>query len=578
MDNQISRRSFLAGASALGIAGIGAGLVGCSSGNAEEASASESGIPATWDAEHDVIVVGGACGMVAAIEAAEAGADVVVLEKADHTGGLWMAAGGELTMGGNNVVQQAAGVKDDNDSWYEDEMYASEYRAVPEIIRTLVDNGAETVQWMTDLGMIWGELTAGQLRGDTQRGLKADQNPGVYVGGNGTPNSGISWTQLWEKKLDELGVPRLLNHKMTKIYREPDGAVVGVEVETEEGAKSFKAHKGVVLATGGWTDNERMVAAWDPRIVGEDCYGDGGVPSDGTHFVQSTGDGHIAASDIGAMFADMSFVSFLNMFFGSRSYWGWGEDPDWTTNEEYARGRGIVRNADTYQKCILVDGAGKRYVNESTATNTGLPKKGRGGLAENPYLPFNEAYLALVRPRNVWLIADATIAADLKWPLEQIEKPNPKTGFMFDSELIAIADTIEDLAKQMGVPASELNATIAIYNGYADAGVDGEFGKAAPLSKIATPPFYGLKASLVRHTCRNGIRVNTKSQVIDGRVRPDNPLAAYTSIDDEPVIQGLYACGECGNSLGNRRIHNTLGHYTTTARIAGQNVAAEPSA
>ena len=100
-----------------------------------------------------------------------------------------------------------------------------------------------------------------------------------------------------------------------------------------------------------------------------------------------------------------------------------------------------------------------------------------------------------------------------------------------------------------------------------------------PLYKIATPPFYGAKASVVRHTQRNGMRVNTKSQVLE----QSDQLTGYSgtaidgsiSIDEEKVIPGLYAAGECGDALGWRRVHNSVAHYITAARIAGENAAKE---
>lgn len=585
MEKELSRRGFLTGA-ALAAAGVAAGgLAGCSGGGATDAAPKKdasadaavpvsSDLPAAWDEEHDVVVAGAGVGMAAAIEAADAGAEVVVLEKGDHAGGLWMTAGGSCTMGGGHAVQQRDGIEDDIDSWYEAEMFSCEHRGNPELMRMLVEKGADTVQWMQDLGMIWAPMTDGVLGGDVKRGLAPDQNPGVYEGGKGTPNGGICWTQLWEKKLGEQGVPILLEHRMTRVYREPDGPVVGVEVETPDGVKNFKARKGVILCTGTWTDNARMAAIWDPRIVGPDAYGDGGVPAENLLYVDSAGDGHLAASKVGAAFSDMSFVSYLYMFFGARSYWGWGEDPvDWSTNKDYAAGKGLPRKPELYQQCILVNGKGERYVNEASASDT-VPD-GRGALSENPEMPFMAAYLALPQPRNVWLVADAAIAESLKWPLEDMENANPKTGNMFDPECLAKADTVEELAKQMGVDAAALKATIDRYNADADAGADSAFGKPGPLSKIATPPFYGCKASLIRHTQRNGLRVNTKSQVIDGWAHIDDPTQPVASIDDEPVIPHLYAAGELGNVLGWRRVHNSLGHYVTAARNAGASAAKE---
>ena len=475
-------------------------------------------------------------------------------------------------MGGNNVVQQRDGVKDDDETWFQDEMYANEYRGQPEIMRALIARGAETVKWMQDLGIVWAPIAAGVLRPPIKRGIAPAQAPGVYAGGLGTPNSGISWIQVWEKKLKVLGVPILLNHRMTRIYRDGTGPVLGVEAQTPTGTINIKARKGVILTTGTWTDNYRMAGAWDPRIVGPDTYGDGGTPADGMLYVDSAADGHLAAAEIGAGFSDMSFVSYIYLFYGSRSYWGWGMDPvDWTTNKTYASGKGLPRTADFFQRVILVKSDGARWINEAEGARPAVP--GRGSWSEWPEWPYTATYLSLPQPRNVWAVADADTAAALKWPIEDMKKANPKVGLQFDPACLAIADTLEELAQKMGIDPAKLKATITKYNGFVGAGKDADFGKPMPLSKIAKPPFYGAKGSLIRHTQRNGLRVNTKSQVLEQADQKSSGQAV--SIDKEKVIPGLYAAGECGNALGWRRPHNSLGHYTTAARIAGENAAKE---
>jgi succinate dehydrogenase/fumarate reductase flavoprotein subunit len=145
---------------------------------------------------------------------------------------------------------------------------------------------------------------------------------------------------------------------------------------------------------------------------------------------------------------------------------------------------------------------------------------------------------------------------------------------MFDPACIAIADNLDDLARQMKIDAAALKRTIDRYNGFADSGVDADFGKKAPIRKVATAPFYGLKASLIRHTQRNGARVNTKSQVIAGLQISDGSVPP-ASIDDEKVIPHLYAAGELGNVMPWRRAHGSLGNYAIFARIAGENAVKE---
>lgn len=464
-------------------------------------------------------------------------------------------------MGGQNVVQIRDGeTRDTLEQWYEDEMFACGYRGQPEIMRTLVARGADTVLWFQNLGLVWRPLAAGALRPPIRRGIGAAPSPN-YPG-----TFGIAWTTVMKREVDKLGVPVLLNHRMTRVHRpDPNGPVLGIEVEAPQGIVNIRARKAVILCTGTWTDNYRMAAAWDPRISGPDTYGDGGTPCDGTLYVDSAGDGHLAAAEIGAGFSDMSFVSYLYTFLGSRSYWGWSplESPtDWT-KPNVQGGQGLSRSG----RLIYVNNSGVRWVNEAVS-GPSLP--GYGGYIESTFVT---TYLSLPQPRNVWGITDADGVAAMNWPEADIRNPNPRAGRMLDPACLAIADSLPQLAGLMGIPPAALATTITRYNGFVDANKDDDFGKPSPLFKVEKPPFFAGKLSLIRHTQRNGLRVNTKSQVLQQSDQRNGRLAI--SIDQEQVIPHLYAAGECGNSLGFRRPHNSLAHYVTAARIAGENAARE---
>lgn len=525
--------------------------------------------------------------------AAEGGAEVIVTDKADHAGGFWMASGGGCTMGGGNIVQQRAGVEDDVDTWFEDEMYSNDYRGDATIMRVLCERGAETVAWMEELGMPWSDLQKGMLRGETMRGLWPAPNPDLYVGGWGSttgPHAGICWTQTWENKLDELGVPILLEHKMTKLYRDGDDPVVGAE-----GTINIKARKALVVATGSWTDNDHMVQMYDPRAAGENCYGDGGCPRANVVFNEATGDGHIAINEIGGILTDMSFPCYLWIWWGLKSFWSWGKPPyDWTDNSSWSRGKTLGSDA-FFGTGIVVRENGKRYFHETLGKSTSLfgdgesneafgssaeaqlaqltASAGKGEHCENPEVSkYTQAYLSLPQPRNVWAICDVTIAEAIQWPIDEIMDPTPLTGSLLDPKCVAYADTLKELAEKCDLPADELKATVERYNSFVENGADEDFGCTELPLKIENPPFYAERASLVRHTARNGIRVNSKSQVIDSGTMRET---ACMTCDEEPAIPHLYACSEVGNAQGYRRPHNSLGHYCTAARIAGENAAAE---
>ena len=278
-----------------------------------------------------------------------------------------------------------------------------------------------------------------------------------------------------------------------------------------------------------------------------------------------------------------------------KSFWSWGEEPfDWRDNKGWSREKTLGSDV-FFGNGICVQSEGKRYFNENLGKSSALwgnfdtnadfgsdsaaqvkqlqASGGKGEHCENIEISeYTKAYLALPQPRNVWAICDAPMAEAIKWPIEEMGNPNPLTGSLFDPECVAIADTIEELAAKTGLPADTLKATIGTYNNAVDAGVDTEFGRKEMPAKIETPPFYAGRASLIRHTGRNGLRVNSKSQVIDSIAMQDTTVV---SVNEEPVIPHLYAAGEVGNALGYRRPHNSLGHYATAAMISGENVALE---
>ena len=507
-----------------------------------------------WNRETDVVVVGtGFAGLSAAIEAARAGAGVLVLEKNDMPGGLSIMAGGHMIMC-NTHIQRKQGVDDRVEWGIEDELKDSDYRAVPEIVRTYVERAAETVLWYEQLGLVWADVMQ-DTGGRVPRGHRAAPSPNTV--GGWPLSSGITEIQVLLNELDRLGVPILLKHRMRKIHRQsPHGPVLGVSVDAEGGSINIKARKGVVLATGGYTTNKQMIEAWDSRLV-DDCF-----YSDGLPYCASMGDSLVAGLEVGAGLSDMSFVSFLPVKWGSHVYQWWEPKSMKTVPSGNV---GISMEGDCWQRIVQVKNDGARYVNEMEVA--------RPGNAERPEQPFMAGFLGLPKPRNVWAITDAEGAAAMKWPVDAIRDPQPLVVPCLYPDSVAVADSIQMLAAKTGIPPLSLEATVTQYNGFAEAGVDRDFGKPQPLHRIAHPPFFAAKLNVLIHTQCGGLRVNTKSQVVDRSEQEDAMLAR--SIDEEKVIPHLYAAGECAASIGWRRTHGKIGTYTTLGRIAGENVAAE---
>jgi len=91
------------------------------------------------------------------------------------------------------------------------------------------------------------------------------------------------------------------------------------------------------------------------------------------------------------------------------------------------------------------------------------------------------------------------------------------------------AQTLDELAKKMGIDVETFNATVERYNGFAASGKDEEWGKkASNIWPIAKAPYYGFRLYTGMLNTNGGIRINTKAQVVDPRYKP---------------IAGLYAAG-----------------------------------
>ncbi|MFD4263665.1 FAD-dependent oxidoreductase, partial [Streptomyces sp. NPDC058534] len=107
-----------------------------------------------WAAETDVLVVGFGCaGAAAAFEAASAGADVLVLERAGGPGGSSALSGGELYLGGGTEVQKACGFEDSPEEMFGYLQSALGPHADEEKLRLYCEESVAHFQWFVDRGL-----------------------------------------------------------------------------------------------------------------------------------------------------------------------------------------------------------------------------------------------------------------------------------------------------------------------------------------------------------------------------------------------------------------------------------------
>lgn len=558
-------------------------------------SAQTPRVPAKWDHEADVVVIGaGATGFTAAIVAREAGSSVMVLEAEKHIGGHAITSGGNVPLGGGTSVQKKHGIEDSPDLLFRDltDWSVVEPNGFPdyryndrEIIRAFADNSAPTFEWLVAHGVIFVDKAPDGAGGNSvgnsvpremhcavmnwpmvQTGKPAD--PSIQA----TKSSGNGLIRPLEVAAKKAGVEILLEHRMTSIYRQSpnSGRVVGVAVDAKGSKLNIHARKAVIVATGGSTGNVNFRRMFDPRLTEEYC-GLAGMP-----WSNQDASGELAGMAIGASLWGLynqtgEFAYKITKAGAIGTQYGYVNLRWMPGSSVFDRARATGLHVNDWQDVILVNMLGNRFYDETGKQFTANDYKSVDPYTEGSYLNaknikynpnnfINAALAGIGDAHNgggsIWAIFDADAVTREKW------NPTPPNvdvdaGFFFQ------ADTLSDLAKKIvmkyqrvPMPSANLETTVVRYNSFVDSGIDEDFGKPKPLHKIVTPPFFAAWSTPVVHDTRAGLRINAKCQVM--------------ALNGQ-VIPGLY-CG--GESAGGFSQHG-LARATYQGYVAGNTAAAE---
>ena len=220
--------------------------------------------PAEWDRAADIVVIGaGATGLPAAIVAREAGASVILVEAEADIGGHAITSGGNVPLGGGTSVQRQYGIEDSPDLLFRDLTDWSvvgpngfpDYRFNDrEIIRAFADHSAAAFEWLLAHGVVFVDKAPDAFGGNSvgnsvprEMHCAVMDWPTVQTGKSADPtvqktrSSGNGLMRPLEVAARKAGVETLLEHRMTRIYREAPnaGPVLGIAVD----------HKGCLLYT-----------------------------------------------------------------------------------------------------------------------------------------------------------------------------------------------------------------------------------------------------------------------------------------------------------------------------------------
>lgn len=275
------------------------------------------------DCEYDIVIIGaGGAGLTAATEAASKGAKVLVLEKMGIIGG-----NSNNSTGGINACytkeQKRLGIKDTKEVFFNDTMKGGRYLNDPELVKTMVDNSADIVEWLQS-PMVGADLSdVGAFGGATNKRIHRPKGGGA-IGSHLIP--------LLQKAALMQGAEIRVANKATDIISE-NGKAVGVKVVYEGGEYTVRT-KAIIIATGGFAANPAMVELYQAAL--------GGFAT--TNHKGATGDAFAMVEKFDAELIQMEQIQ---------------------THPTVVKGTGImITEAIRGNGAILVNKNGRRFVNE----------------------------------------------------------------------------------------------------------------------------------------------------------------------------------------------------------------------
>ena len=463
------------------------------------------------------VIAAGPAGLAAAVQAAEDGAEVLVLEKSTTVGGAANMGMGPLGIGTKYQKRMMDTVTvEEAFSMF---MEYTHYNIDARVLRRYFGMSAETIEWLEDMGVEFeGAYRYFPKSKRTWHIVKTDSGIG--------PRAASFMNKALYERAQELGVEFLFETPAKKIVME-DGKVAGVLATDKDGNEVEVSCKAAVIATGGCGCNPEMIFEETGFKWGEDMY-NFAIPG-------IVGDGLKMAWEAGVDHVPVRVEQAAGML-------GLDELPP------------SVKNIMA-QPNLLVNMKGKRIMNEDHMQNS----------------TFLSNVCCHQPGRCAISIIDSSIARYyIKNGIDNINMviPDPDVSDFMDGVKMAVdtgneglfmADSIEELAEKIGIDPEVLEETVDEYNDYCDTG-DEEFFKPKQFMRpIVKAPFYAAKFVPGGYGTVGGIRIDENCAACDKNFDP---------------IPGLYAAGADACNLYDDSYMflipgNSMGWAVNSGRIAG---------
>ncbi len=464
----------------------------------------------------DIIIVGaGGGGMAAAIEAINDGAEsVIILEKTGRTGGSLNFTSGSMS-GAETIIQELDGIVDTKECYVQDILANGAQLGNEELIRAYVEEDTDTIQWLWDNGLSEYSVHA----------VFAPEHQLYTIARTYKPSAKdrANYKSAAHEILDAVlatepyaGVTIDFNTTATALEANEQGQVLTVVATDANGdTVRYTAKKAVIMATGGYSGNPTMMSAFAKN--GANYVLGGATASDGY--------GIYMMQEAGA-YIDPTAMTYI---------------PTFPMGHETAPGIGVIASSYMWKAgAISVNQEGFRFANENDADVVAREVTLEEQTNAVQYDIFTDK-----------IIADTeALGSSVFWNFYYA----PGKTY---SDAVISADSIEELADKLGIPAENLKATIADYNAHVESGEPDEFGReytedaiknnpsyCAAINKIEGDKYYAIALKALVVMTLGGVTVNVDGQVLDTAGE---------------AIPGLYAAGECVGGIWGKFVSGGTG-------------------
>jgi fumarate reductase flavoprotein subunit len=466
--------------------------------------------------ECQLVVLGsGGTGLAAALTAAEAGVDVLLLEKRGHAGGNTAMARG--VFGADSPVQKRMNIDAPKDELFRLAMNYAHWATDPRIVRAFIDKSADTIRWLEEKGLQFEDILNYNNVGRRVFHVPLGRGAGLV--------------RLLARKCEEAGVRLLYKTATKKLLISDKGELEGIRAisnDRNEDKDLLVTAKAAVIATGGYAGNRELLKKYYEHYTEDLCL----------HGAPNMGDGLLLSIDVGAATEGLGILHLRGPRYTKSTY--------------------ITTVADE-PNTVWVNKKGERFVDEAMAFYW---PEAANALNRQPdkvsYTLFDETIM-----RN--FIEQGVIKGVAHYPpgtrmtdlLKQIRSQSEKN--------VKIAVNLDEVALWIGAKPEVLRFTVEEYNHYCEIGHDETFAKDAKfLMPLRTPPYYVLRCCQSFHGTIGGIKINHHMEVLDKQGSP---------------IPGLFAGGNDvggweSKTYGIVLPGSAFGFALNSGRIAGERAVA----